>query len=81
MVLTDRDLHRYRVWRQQDMNSVTLRGQPATLSVFLEFCASIDAVEPGMRERVKLPDVNRGEEARDELLDADHAKKIIGYLE
>ncbi|ELY70614.1 tyrosine-type recombinase/integrase [Natrinema versiforme] len=79
--LTGRDLHRYRVWRQQDVNIVTLRGQLATLRVFLEFCASIDAVEPGMRERVKLPDVDRGDEARDEMLDADRAHKIIGYLE
>ena len=49
--LTGRDLHRYRVWRQQDVNLVTLRGQLATLCVFLEFCVSIDVVEPGMRGR------------------------------
>ncbi|MGQ3412061.1 tyrosine-type recombinase/integrase [Natrinema sp. LN54] len=79
--LTGRDLHRYRVWRQQDVNVVTLRGQLATLRVFLEFCASIDAVEPGMRERVKLPDVDRGDEARDEMVDTERARKIIGYLE
>ena len=79
--LSGRDLHRYRVWRQKDVNVVTLRGQLATLRVFLEFCASIDAVEPGMRERVKLPTVGRGEEARDELLDVGRARKILGYLE
>lgn len=79
--LSGRDLHRYRVWRQQDINLVTLRGQLATIRVFLEFCASIDAVEPGMRERVKLPEVDRDEDARDELLDAERAEQILGYLE
>jgi len=79
--LSGRDLHRFRVWRQRDVNLVTLRGQLATLRVFLEFCASIDAVEPGMRERVKLPDVDRGDEARDEMLDEDRARAILSYLE
>ncbi len=79
--LSGRDLHRYRVWRQQDISLVTLRGQLATMRVFLEFCASIDAVESGMRERVKLPELDRGEDARDELLELDRAKNILGYLE
>ena len=79
--LSGRDLHRYRVWRQQDVNLVTLRGQLATLRVFLEFCASIDAVEQGMRERVKLPDVDPSDEARDEMLDEDRAHDLLEYLE
>ncbi|USZ73225.1 tyrosine-type recombinase/integrase [Natronosalvus halobius] len=79
--LSGRDLHRYRVWRQQDVNLITLQGQLATLRVFLEFCASIDAVEPGMRERVKLPEVTPGDEAKDVMLDDHHAKKLISYLE
>ncbi|AHF99066.1 integrase [Halostagnicola larsenii XH-48] len=79
--LSGRDLHRYRVWRQKDVNVVTLRGQLATLRVFLEFCASIDAVEPGMRERVKLPDVDRADEARDVMLDEDRSRMLLSYLE
>ncbi len=79
--LSGRDIHRYRVWRQQDVNIVTLRGQLATLRVFLEFCASIDAVEPGMRERVKIPDVDRGDEARDIMLEPERAQKLLSYLE
>ncbi len=79
--LSGRDLHRYRVWRHKDINTVTLRGQLATLRVFLEFCADIDGVEPGLREKVKLPNVEPDEEARDRLLDDDRAAKLLQYLE
>jgi len=79
--LSGRDLHRYRVWRGRDVNTVTLRGQLATLRVFLEFCADIDGVTPGLRERVKLPNVTANEEARDRLLDDDRAEALLEYLE
>jgi len=79
--LSGRDLHRYRTWRSQQVNAVTLRGELATLRVFLEFCASIDAVEEGMRERVRLPRVSRDEEAKDVELPAERANRILEHLE
>ncbi|MFB6302791.1 MAG: tyrosine-type recombinase/integrase [Haloferacaceae archaeon] len=79
--LSGRDLHRYRTWRSQQVNAVTLRGELATLRVFLEFCASIDAVEPGLRERVLLPDVAADEEAKDEELPDERAHRILSHLE
>jgi len=80
--LTGRDLHRFRVWRLDDgVSKVTLRGQLATLRVFLEFAAAIDAVEQGMRERVMMPDLENAEEARDEQLDESRAEAILEYLD
>jgi len=79
--LSARDLHRFRVWRQKQVTLVTLKGNLATLRVFLEFVASIDGCEPGLRERVKLPDVHRGEEARDRMLDEDRAHELLAHLE
>lgn len=81
--LTGRDLHRFRKWRLEtgDINKVTLHGQLQTLRVFLEFCANIDAVEPGMRERVLMPVVSPEEEARDVFIEEDRALEIIDYLE
>lgn len=79
--LTGRDLHRYRVWRSEDIKTVTLRGELQTFRVFLEFCAAIDAVEPGMRERVRIPDIEPEDEARDEHLEADRAAAILDYLD
>lgn len=79
--LTGRDIHRFRVWAGRDIRTVTLRGYLQTFRVFLEFCAAIDAVEPGMRERVRLPDVDPEEEARDEHITADRAEAILEHLE
>ncbi|WP_423744772.1 tyrosine-type recombinase/integrase (plasmid) [Haladaptatus sp. SPP-AMP-3] len=79
--LTGRDLHRFRVWRGEEIKTVTLRGELQTLRVFLEFCAAIDAVEPGMRERVHLPEVDPEDEARDEHLKTDRAEAILEHLE
>lgn len=81
--LTPRDLHRYRSWRRREHNvaTVTLRGNLATLRVFLEFCANLEFVEEGMRERVKLPSIDHSDEAKDEKLPADRAEDVIQYLE
>lgn len=79
--LTGRDLHRYRHWRSRDITTVTLRTHLATLRVFLEFCARIDAVDDGMREKVMLPELNDGEDARDVRLNAQRAKQILEHLD
>ncbi|WP_436909925.1 tyrosine-type recombinase/integrase [Halosimplex marinum] len=79
--LTGRDLHRYRTWRADGISPTTLRGNLATLRVFLEFCASIDAVESGMREKVVLPEVDREDESRDVKLDHGRASEIMKHLE
>ena len=80
--LTGRDLHRFRSWRlDDDVSKVTLSGILQTLRKFLEFAASIDAVEEGMRERVALPDVDPEEEASDVILEEDRAREILDYLE
>jgi len=85
--LTGRDLHEFRVWRQQgngdrygSVSKVTLRGILVTLRTFLEFCAGIDAVESGMRERVLIPDLDAEEESKDEKLDVEDAHQILEHL-
>lgn len=78
--LTGRDLHRYRHWRGDQVNPVTLRTHLATLRVFLGFCARIDAVDDGLREKVMLPELNNGEDARDIRLDDDRARAVLDYL-
>jgi site-specific recombinase XerD len=83
--LDGRDLHRYRTWRKNgegdgygEVNMVTVRSGLSTLRVFLEFAASIEAVEQGMRERVMVPDVDA---AKDEKLDVDRGREILNELE
>jgi len=86
--LTGRDLHRFRVWRYEgkserygEVSAVTLRGILMTLRKYLEFCASIDGVEEGLRERVYLPKVDAEEEASDEKLPQGHARDLLRYLD
>jgi integrase len=57
-----------------------MKGQLATLRVFLRFCATIDAVEPGLDEKIILP-TTTADDAREELLDAERARKVLDHLE
>jgi site-specific recombinase XerD len=80
--LDGRDLHRYRTWRgRQGISAITLRTNLATLRVFLEFCASIDAVEQGLREKVVLPEVSREEQSRDVKLEESRAESVLEHLD
>jgi len=85
--LTGRDLHQFRIARSSgeisgygDLAPVSLVGVLSTLRVFLEFCASIDAVEQGLREKVLIPDIDDEEAARNEMLDAPDAEALLEYL-
>lgn len=84
--LTGRDLQRYRQWRKNgegegygEIKNVTIRSNLATLRVFLEYCANIDAVEPGLRERVMLPEVEDG--SRDSKIPEERMRDILDKLE
>ena len=86
--VTGRDLHKFRVWRRNgdgerysEVSKMTLYGNLQTLRKFLEFCASIDAVEPGMRERVLIPETEDEEETKNVYLDEDRALDILDHLE
>ncbi len=57
-----------------------MKGQLATLRVFLRFCVSVDAVQSGLDEKIILPTTTAAD-ARDELLSKDRAQKILDHLE
>lgn len=80
--LTGRDLHRYKLWRQEDgdLNKVSLKSQMDTLRVFLRFCESIDAVEPDLHSKVMSPTLSDGVGQRDVKLDAEDARDLLAYL-
>lgn len=79
--LTGRQLHEFRIWRADQVKRVTLVNELRTLQKFLEFCASVDAVEDGLRERVLIPDLKPGDETADDILEADRAQAILRHLE
>jgi site-specific recombinase XerD len=80
--LSGRDIHRFRVKRRTDDNlaTATMKGQMATMRVFLRFCASIDAVKGGLDEKIILPTTTEAD-AREELLEADRARDIFEFLD
>lgn len=85
--INGRRLHQFRVWRSKGsgeydpVSKVTLDGILQTLRKFLEFCASIDAVEQGLREQVIMPSLQPEEETADEILDAQYAEDLLEYLD
>lgn len=78
--LTGRKLHEYRLWRQDGVAQTTLSINLSSLRVFLKWCQSVDGVPDGLYETVILPTRNRSEEARDEMLNADHAEEMLQWL-
>lgn len=81
-VLTGRHIHQYRMWRdeQGELNRTSLQTQLCTLRVFLKYCASIEAVDVDLPDKIILPTVSAEENQRDELLEAERAEAILGHL-
>ena len=79
--LSGRDIHRFRVKRREEdgLSTPSMKGQLSTLRMFLRFCASIDAVESGLDEKITLPTTTR-EDAREEMLSSDRAEQILSHL-
>lgn len=78
--LRPRMLARYRLHRSEQVKPVTLAGELQTLRVFLDFCASIEAAPGGLREHVQIPNVDREDESKDELLENDRAAALLDNL-
>jgi len=77
--LTGRDLQRYKSWRSESVNNVTLKSQLTSLRVFLRFCESIDAVRDGLADTVQTPSLDHESRTRDAIIDADQASEILDY--
>ena len=80
--LSGRDIHEFRLWRRNDgeLNAVSLRTQLQTLRVFFRFCETIDAVQDGLSDLVRVPDVDQEDEQSREILRTERAEKLLEYL-
>jgi len=80
--LSGRNIHKYRLWRKEEgeLNKISMQTQMSTLRVYLEWCGTIEAVDPDLYNKVLVPQVDGEEEQRDVMLDTDHAEEILQRL-
>jgi len=76
--VSGRTVHRFRLDISEELAQSTVSQRIGIVRRFLQFCASIDAVDPSVPERIELPERNKA--ARDERLDTDHADATLSYL-
>ncbi|QCC46612.1 tyrosine-type recombinase/integrase [Halobellus limi] len=79
--LTGRRIADYVHHRRQDVKPISLQKELSAVRLALAYWADIDAVEPGLRERVHAPEVADGAKARDVKVDTEVAEEILGFLE
>jgi site-specific recombinase XerC len=78
--ITGRDFTRFKNWRGEDINKVTLRTNLSALRSFMRFCVSVDAVPHAIPEKIKVPKLDSGENHNHDHLGADEASAILDYL-
>lgn len=79
--LSARNVHEFRVWQREDLNVTSEKTQMDTLRVFIRWCETIDAVQPGLFKKIKSPDIPDGGNVRDTTLTGDQATAILDHLE
>jgi site-specific recombinase XerD len=62
------------------VNQVTVATVLSTIRVFLQLCETIDAVEEGLHEKVRMPSVDRDQRVRENVIDADVAGDHLEIL-
>jgi len=77
----------FRPWRKngegeghQELKEITLTHHLYTLKKFLEFCSDVEAVEPGLGEKLRIPSIEPEDEVRDEALHTSEARDIYEWL-
>jgi len=80
--MSGRKAEEYKNWRltSGEVNTVTLEQQLRTFRVFIRWCESNDAVEPGVADKIIIPRLPDSEKVREEHIDHDTAEGIIDYL-
>ncbi|KAB1193220.1 tyrosine-type recombinase/integrase [Haloferax sp. MBLA0076] len=74
-----RDIQRFKKWRSEQVNIVTLKSQMDTLRVFLRFCESIDGVRDGVADSVRSPSLERVNVRDKDIVRENKASAILAY--
>lgn len=76
------DIRQYRTWRKQDgdLNKVSVKTQMDTLRKFLRYCERLGVVVSEIHEAAQSPDLDRGENVRNQMLNPKRAETILDHL-
>lgn len=73
-------LEQFRLYRQgQGLAPTTMKGQMNSLKIWLEYAASIDAVDEMLPYKVNIPKLDQHEETDDTLLETEDAQALIEH--
>lgn len=75
------EIVRFESWRLDDVKAITCRNDMRTVSNFIRFCETIQAVPVGLHELVVPTKVSEDEEICDDILTRREATNILEYLE
>jgi site-specific recombinase XerD len=73
------DIDEYYEYRSAQVAPVTLEGEMWTFKMFLGFLEDIGAIEEGLADAVRIPDLDPSERSSDVQLHADAALPILEY--
>lgn len=79
--LTGRRLSGFVDWRCEQVSKVTVEKQLSSLREALRYWANIEAVEPGMAERIYAPQLKDVDDAKGVHLKVERAERILSYLD
>ena len=81
--MSGRTAEEYKLWRwnECDLKTITIEQQLRTLRVFLKYCESNEFVEPGVAEKIIIPDVSDSDQVDETMLDHERAEEILEYLD
>lgn len=78
--LDGRDLHRYRSWRKEQLDSrESLRSNQITLRQLMRSCVKVDAVPPSLPSKVAVPSIS-GDRSRDDVVESKYAAEVLTHL-
>jgi len=73
------DLDEFYELRSAEIEPVTLEGEMYTLQTFVEFLEDLGAVEDGVSDAIRIPDLDPSERASDTKLATDDALALLRY--
>lgn len=78
--ITGWHIEQFKLYRQgMDLAPTTMKGQMSTLKRWLDYLASIDAIDETLPLKVNIPSLERQEETDDTMLEPEAAKALLNY--